>query len=176
MNNPVVIEGHSCAPMTRVLLIMVSVAVFSSATHADRAFPPPRKLEPEESLSLSKRFEGVIDTLTNPPHDNPPVALQDHQPLPAYPDLAKTRCSNIISGSREDGPAGTVRYYIFVDENGYVSRWQRIDEEPPGMGFGDEADRVIGRWRFRSAQDQERPVGVWTTIAVQTREWHLIIK
>jgi TonB family protein len=74
-------------------------------------------------------------------------------PQPAYPDLAKTAKL-----------PGKVTIQVFVDKTGNVKKWQVVKADPKGLGFEQEVEKVIGRWKFTPALQQGSPVGVWVAI------------
>jgi TonB family protein len=56
---------------------------------------------------------------------------------------------------------------LFVDVKGDVRRFHIVKADPRDVGFEDEVLKVIPRWKFTPALQQQRPVGVWVTIPVK---------
>ena len=85
-------------------------------------------------------------------YEYPPMAL-DINPLPAYPEMA------YISGV-----SGKVVMNVYVDKQGNVRQWKLMSVNPAGLGFDEEVEKVISKWRFTPAIQQDKPVGVWMAI------------
>ncbi|NUO18744.1 TonB family protein [bacterium] len=82
-----------------------------------------------------------------------PAALYEINPQPAYPELA-----------RRTGMSGRVFVWVHISEKGDVTEWHVVDVKPAGLGFEDEVARVIPKWKFTPALQQNRPVAVWVAI------------
>lgn len=78
--------------------------------------------------------------------------LLSSNPQPDFPEMAKRARIN-----------GTVHIKVFVDRHGDVRRYQIVKENPSELGFGEEVLKVIPRWKFTPALQQNEPVGVWVT-------------
>lgn len=87
-----------------------------------------------------------------------PVALNDINPQPGYPEMA-----------RKAGVNGSVHVWVLVGEKGEVRDWHVVDVKPVGLGFEDEVARVIPRWRFTPALQDNRAVAVWVAIPFKFR-------
>ena len=93
---------------------------------------------PDENIFIAREFE--------------PVAL-DINPRPAYPELA------FLSGI-----SGKVVMKVFVDKQGNVGKWRVFSVNPAGLGFEEAVEKVIPKWKFTPAIQQDRPVGVWVSL------------
>jgi TonB family protein len=82
-----------------------------------------------------------------------PQPLPDFSPQPAYPSLAQTA-----------GVPGKVIAQVYVDKHGEVKKWKIVKEDPKGLGFGDEVEKIIKKWKFTPAIQQGNPVGVWVAV------------
>jgi protein TonB len=74
-------------------------------------------------------------------------------PSPEYPEMAKTA-----------GVKGKVVVKIYVDKKGDVRQWEIMAAKPAGLGFEEEVIKVIQKWKFTPAIQQNNPVGVWIAI------------
>jgi protein TonB len=74
-------------------------------------------------------------------------------PSPDYPEMAKTA-----------GVKGKVVVKVFVDKKGDVRQWEIMAAKPSGLGFEEEVLKVIQKWKFTPAIQQNNPVGVWIAI------------
>ncbi len=100
---------------------------------------------------------GIIDDpIPDPevftPFEVAPAALDINLP-PAYPEMA-----------RISGVSGKVTLKVYVDRHGDVRKWLVLKDDPQGLGFADEALKVIPKWKFTPAIQQNAPVGVWVAI------------
>lgn len=87
------------------------------------------------------------------PFEVPPQPLPDFSPQPDYPELAKI--------SRQKGK---VIAQVYVDKEGIVRKYEIVQAKPEGLGFEEEVEKVITKWRFTPAIQQGNPVGVWVAI------------
>ena len=87
------------------------------------------------------------------PFEVAPTPLPDFSPKPETPEMAKLA-----------GVAGKVVVQVYVDKKGEVKKWKIVSTKPPGLGFEDEVEKVIPKWRFTPAIQQGNPVGVWISI------------
>lgn len=92
------------------------------------------------------------------PREIDPVPLMDINPQPEYPKIAKLA-----------GIEGLVRVWVHVGVKGDVIGWQVIDVKPAGRGFEDEVARVIPKWKFTPAIQQNNPIAVWVAIPFKFR-------
>ncbi len=124
---------------------------------------------PIDSGSGGDVLTGIIDTTTvsagtiDPwkifiPREVEPVALMDINPQPKYPDLAQRA-----------GVSGTVNVWLHINEKGDVIAWQVVNVRPAGLGFEDEVARVVPKWKFTPALQQNSPVAVWVHIPINFR-------
>lgn len=87
------------------------------------------------------------------PFEVPPQPLPDFSPQPEFPELARTA-----------GVAGKVTVQVFVDKHGVVKKWKIVRADPKGLGFEEEVEKVIKKWKFTPAIQQGNPVGVWVAV------------
>lgn len=87
------------------------------------------------------------------PFEVAPTPLPDFSPQPEFPEIAK------ISKT-----PGKVVVQVYVDKKGDVKKWKIVSEKPPQLGFGEEVEKIITRWKFTPAIQQGNPVGVWIAI------------
>lgn len=85
------------------------------------------------------------------PYEVEPVPIVS--PKPEYPEMAKTA-----------GVKGKVWVKIYVDKKGEVRKWEIMKAKPAGLGFEEEVIKVIQKWKFTPAIQQDKPVGVWIAI------------
>lgn len=91
------------------------------------------------------------------PREIEPLPLEMN-PQPSYPEMA-----------REASIAGVVHVWVHISDRGDVIGWQVIDVKPAGLGFEDEVARVIPKWKFTPAIQQNNPVAVWVAIPFKFR-------
>jgi protein TonB len=89
------------------------------------------------------------DTFT--PYEVAPAPIVN--PSPDYPEMAKTA-----------GVKGKVVIKVYVDKKGDVKQWEIMAAKPSGLGFEEEVIKVIQKWKFTPAIQQNNPVGVWIAI------------
>ena len=87
------------------------------------------------------------------PFEVPPQPLPDFSPQPEFPELA-----------RQAGMAGKVIVQVYVDKRGEVKKWKIMKADPAGLGFEEEVEKVIKKWKFTPAIQQGNPVGVWVAV------------
>lgn len=87
------------------------------------------------------------------PFEVPPQPLPDFSPQPEFPELARTA-----------GVAGKVIVQVYVDKSGDVKKWKVVKADPKGLGFEEEVEKVIKKWKFTPAIQQGNPVGVWVAV------------
>lgn len=87
------------------------------------------------------------------PFEVPPQPLPDFSPQPDFPKLAQ-----------QAGVSGKVTAQVYVDKKGEVKKWRIVQAKPPKLGFEEEVEKVLPKWRFTPAIQQGNPVGVWIAI------------
>jgi protein TonB len=87
------------------------------------------------------------------PYEIAPQPLPDFSPQPAFPEMAQ-----------KAGVSGKVVVQVYVDKDGTVKRWQIVQAKPEDLGFEEEVEKVIQKWKFTPAIQQGNPVGVWIAI------------
>ena len=87
------------------------------------------------------------------PFEVAPTPLPDFSPQPEFPEMAKLA-----------GVQGKVVAQVYVDKKGEVKKWKIVQVKPEGLGFEDEVEKVIKKWKFTPAIQQGNPVGVWIAI------------
>jgi TonB family protein len=101
-----------------------------------------QELEQEEVIPSS-------DVYT--PFEVPPQPIVS--PKPAFPPMAQ-----------EAGVEGMVVLKVYVDKNGDVKKWEVMTVRPKGLGFEEEVFKVIPKWKFTPAIQQNKPVGAWIAV------------
>lgn len=86
------------------------------------------------------------------PFEVAPQPLTDC-PLPQYPDVAKTV-----------GVKGFVKVKVLVDKDGTVKKFLIMEARPKDLGFEEEVQKVIMKWKFTPAIQNQKPVAVWAEI------------
>jgi protein TonB len=111
-------------------------------------------IRPGEQIEIKEEATEVIpDMGVFVPFEVPPQPLDGFSPQPEFPELAKTA-----------GVTGKVTIQVYVDKRGEVKRWKIVKEDPKGLGFGEEVEKVIKKWKFTPAIQQGNPVGVWVAV------------
>ncbi|NUO18743.1 TonB family protein [bacterium] len=87
------------------------------------------------------------------PFEVPPQPLPDFSPQPAFPKLAQ-----------QAGVSGKVTAQVYVDKKGEVKKWRIVQAKPEKLGFEEEVEKVLPKWKFTPAIQQGNPVGVWIAI------------
>ena len=109
------------------------------------------------SIVTSMESATAGETVPSPddfvPFQVAPQPLPDFSPQPAFPDSA-----------RQVGEQGMAVVQAYVDTAGEVKKWKIVEEQPAGLGFGDEVLKIIPNWKFSPALQQDQPVGVWVAI------------
>jgi TonB family protein len=108
-------------------------------------------IDPNAQIVVSD--EVIPDAGVFIPFEVPPQPLADFSPQPAYPDIAQ-----------KAGTSGKVVAQVYVDKEGNVKKWKIVQAKPEGLGFEQEVEKVITKWRFTPAIQQGNPVGVWIAI------------
>lgn len=75
---------------------------------------------------------------------------------PVFPEMAKMA-----------KVGGVVHVNLYVDRHGEVRDYRIVKVKPKDLGFDEEVLKVVPRWKFTPALQQNRPVGVWVTIPVR---------
>ncbi len=119
----------------------------------------------EESLEIGEGVELVLgDESAIPdysefiPFEVPPQPLPDFSPQPAFPEMAQRA-----------GVSGKVTAQVYVDKKGEVKKWRIVQAKPENLGFEDEVEKILPKWRFTPAIQQGNPVGVWIAIPFNFR-------
>ncbi|MCC6477393.1 TonB family protein [bacterium] len=113
----------------------------------------------EDTLQIEAGQEFVIADDAIPGYDEfvpfevAPQPLPDFSPQPAFPDLAQ-----------KAGVSGKVTAQVYVDKKGEVKKWRIVQAKPEGLGFEEEVEKVLPKWKFTPAIQQGNPVGVWIAI------------
>ena len=113
-------------------------------------------IKPGEKVEIqgeASNDEAIPDLGTFTPFEVPPQPLPDFSPQPAFPELAKTA-----------GVTGKVIVQVYVDKKGEVKKWKIVKVDPKGLGFEDEVEKIIPKWKFTPAIQQGNPVGVWVAV------------
>ncbi|MCB1059136.1 MAG: energy transducer TonB [Calditrichaeota bacterium] len=87
------------------------------------------------------------------PFEVPPQPLPDFSPQPAFPEMAQRA-----------GVSGKVTAQVYVDKKGEVKKWRIVQAKPEKLGFEEEVEKVLPKWKFTPAIQQGNPVGVWIAI------------
>ncbi|MBK8130044.1 MAG: energy transducer TonB [bacterium] len=45
-----------------------------------------------------------------------------------------------------------------------MKKWRIVQAKPPDLGFEQEVEKVLPKWKFTPAIQQGNPVGVWIAI------------
>lgn len=106
--------------------------------------------DPNTEIVLS---EEIPDAGVFIPFEVPPQPLPDFSPQPEYPAIAQ-----------KAGTSGKVVAQVYVDKSGNVKKWKIISAKPENLGFEEEVEKVIEKWKFTPAIQQGNPVGVWIAI------------
>ncbi len=85
------------------------------------------------------------------PFEVPPQPIVN--PSPDFPEIA-----------RNAGVEGMVVMKIYVDTKGNVRKWEVMKAQPAGLGFEEEVIKVIQKWKFTPAIQQNKPVGAWIAV------------
>jgi TonB family protein len=116
----------------------------------------------ELGLNAGEKIEITGDVATSediPPMEKfisfevAPQPLPDFSPQPKYPDIAQ-----------EARTPGKVIAYVYVDKNGVVKKFKIVKAVPKGLGFEEEVEKVIMKWKFTPAIQQGHPIGVWVSV------------
>ncbi len=110
---------------------------------------PPVEIPPGSFAGID---EGIPPEGIYVPREVEPAPL-DINPRPAYPEIPRIA-----------GTSGKVVVNVFVDKQGNVARWRIVTVTPKKMGFEEEVAKVVPKWKFTPAIQQNTPVGVWVSI------------
>jgi periplasmic protein TonB len=112
-------------------------------------------IRPGEQIQITgeEASNEIPEMGTFTPFEVPPQPLPDFSPQPDFPELAKTA-----------GVTGKVVVQVYVDKKGEVKKWKVVQVNPKGLGFEDEVEKVIPKWKFTPAIQQGSPVGVWVAV------------
>lgn len=100
---------------------------------------------------------------TTRPEDRPVFIPRDVDPVLTNRDeIANVLRRAYPDGLRQAGIGGVVVLWVFVDENGQVSR--AVVKEPSRYGSFDKAAFAVAeRMEFKPAINRDRPIGVWVS-------------
>ena len=87
------------------------------------------------------------------PFEVAPQPLPDFSPQPAFPEMAQRA-----------GVSGKVTAQVYVDKKGEVKKWRIVQAKPEKLGFEEEVEKILPKWKFTPAIQQGNPVGVWIAI------------
>ncbi len=110
----------------------------------------------DEELDIQPGTEVVIKEEEAEPEIGAFVAREveprplEGNPQPAYPDIARTA-----------GVTGKVTVQILVAKDGSVKKYKIVKANPTGLGFEEEVEKVIMKWKFTPAIQQGNPIAVW---------------
>jgi protein TonB len=111
-------------------------------------------IQPGEVIVIKEETpEAIPDASTFTPFEIAPQPLPDFKPEPAYPEIAKMA-----------GMPGKVTCLVYVDKKGEVKKYKIVSAKPQNLGFEDEVEKIIMKWKFTPAIQQGNPVGVWISI------------
>jgi periplasmic protein TonB len=112
-------------------------------------------IKPGEQIEIrdESASEAIPDYGTFTPFEVAPQPLPASSPQPDFPELAKTA-----------GVTGKVVVQVYVDKKGEVKKWKIVKVDPKGLGFEEEVEKVITKWKFTPAIQQGNPVGVWVAV------------
>jgi len=127
-------------------------AYLSSDPNADAGldFKPGDVIEIKDDL---RDPDEIPSAGTFVPFEVAPQPLADFAPVPKYPDLAK-----------DSGVKGLVIVQCYVDKSGIVKKFLIKDAKPANLGFEEEVEKVIMKWKFTPAIQNGKPIGVWVEI------------
>ncbi len=97
--------------------------------------------------------EDIPDMGAFVPFEVAPQPLPNFSPQPEFPEMARTA-----------GVPGKVVVQVYVDKKGEVKKWKIVKVDPKNLGFEDEVEKVITKWKFTPAIQQGNPVGVWVAV------------
>lgn len=114
--------------------------------------------------SASKKQKSAADSTQQDNVDffdeeSPPSPIDSLCPQPHWP----------IQAIDKGVSKGRVVAQVFVDKIGMVRKWKIVKIDPVGMGFAQEVEYVLRKWRFRPAIQQGQPVGVWVAVPFNFR-------
>lgn len=107
-----------------------------------------------EGVELVLEDEGAIPGYEEfIPFEVAPQPLPDFSPQPAFPEMAQRA-----------GVSGKVTAQVYVDKKGEVKKWRIVQTKPEKLGFEEEVEKILPKWKFTPAIQQGNPVGVWIAI------------
>jgi periplasmic protein TonB len=108
-------------------------------------------LKPGEKIEITgDAAEEIPDMGKFIPFEVQPQPLPDFDPKPEFPALAKTA-----------GVTGKVVVQMWVNKGGEVKKWKVVKEDPKGLGFGEEVEKILPKCKYTAAIQQGHPIGVW---------------
>ncbi|MBI5059591.1 TonB family protein [candidate division KSB1 bacterium] len=112
------------------------------------------EIDPNATVVIQEEKDEAIpgsDVFT--PYEVAPQPLPDFMPQPAFPEMAKLA-----------QVTGKVVAQVYVDKKGEVKKYKIVKVDPKDLGFEDEVEKIIMKWKFTPAIQQGNPVGVWIAI------------
>ncbi len=109
------------------------------------------EIDPNANVVIAEDPNAIPDSKDFIAFEVPPQPLETN-PQPAYPDLARTA-----------GVTGRVVVKMFVDKKGEVKKYEIVQAKPEGLGFEEEVQKVVMKWKFTPAIQQGNPIGVWVS-------------
>ena len=134
------------ATVIREIVEEPSVAVAAAATAPDNPSAPARDLPREDSGESPPEDTIAVAGIGGATH---PERLAEYYVEPVYPPPAMRA-----------GIRGTVHLDVIVRSDGTVGDITVVDSTRPGFGFEDAAIAAVGRWRYRPALRDQKPVDV----------------
>lgn len=138
-----------------ILVFVVFSLVGCGPAQRNATLPTEERQSAQKNAGLPTEERGIEVGVPDPGtfihYEKAPQPIVN--PQPEYPAMAK-----------RDGVEGKVVVLIYVDENGDVREWRIMKAEPEGRGFEEEVIKVIQKWKFTPAIQQNKPVGVWIAI------------
>jgi len=114
------------------------------------------ELKPGDIIQIKEEAREERDEPGEPifrPVEVPPQPLESFSPVPSYPEMAKS-----------SGVKGKVIVQCYVDKTGVVKKFIIKSAQPKGLGFEEEVEKVIMKWKFTPAIQNGKPIGVWVEI------------
>ncbi|MCB9366865.1 MAG: energy transducer TonB [Calditrichaeota bacterium] len=110
-------------------------------------------IDPNADLVIQDDGDAIPGFDTFIPFEVPPQPLPDFSPQPAFPEMAQRA-----------GVSGKVTAQVYVDKKGEVKKWRIVQAKPEKLGFEEEVEKILPKWKFTPAIQQGNPVGVWIAI------------
>ncbi|MFZ5434653.1 MAG: energy transducer TonB [Calditrichota bacterium] len=149
---PIAVEQDEITEEPELIASQADIAQYfddQAAEQGDIDIPEGAEIVIKEDASA----DDIPDAGVFIPFEVPPQPLPDFSPQPDFPELARTA-----------GVAGKVIVQVYVDKKGDVKKWKIAKADPKGLGFEEEVEKVITKWKFTPAIQQGNPVGVWVAV------------